>query len=737
LLGVIASQRKVWVTHELTFTHDSIIWYGAFSYFVDSLYQGFFPFWNPYMNCGEPFFLNINILHLLDPSTILLILIGKLAKVDLFLLHKYDLFLHYIIFVLGSYLFYRYVSKYKISAFIAFVIITFSSVNVSYLRQHAFVTAFYLFPWILLFILKFLEERKSNYLLCATLLLGISFNSYHLFFILISGAILLACIFLTGGLPKQKFGAIFRDRPIAIASFFIFLLLAANLLPHYLLYKNDVVSTLRIFEAPLKAYSYPRDFLNLLNPYAFVLYFLDCFFMSESFLYIGLIPLFFAIVGLWFSNHKYKKGFILSLALVMLLMLGGGFRFISKLLPPLSVIRNTHTFGAFFIFSLVYFVCLGIDVVFDFLYSSRFSFFKKRAVFFVLAIYVLFFLANDYFIRSFPSLAEKFPGNCPDNTLAAWYTGRSLQDILSGLFYMSNLNLVLFTLGLIVIFTVLMRNKLNRFIKYSVIICFILLDLLLFNRSVYKLVTMPSYSVGFSTPSDFVYDDSRLRVIYPKYPLYAFTPAMRKIFTACSTKILWITTHMYETKVFYEFINEQKISEDVKDVLMGVSAPKLRFIDKVVILPRDKIVEALNKADVNTAERALYIEETLPSESSGLARSKENVEAEGQPRGEIKVTSFNPNEVLINVYTERDSFLYYSDVFDKDWRVFIDNKEGKIYKTNLAFKSVVVRKGNHLVRFVYSPRLYKFGLFCYFSGLILGPAMIFIFRKRNAAIVRA
>lgn len=355
--GLIASQWKLWIAHKLAVTHDSAIWFGIFSYFVDSLHRGFFPFWNPYMNCGELFFLNINVLHLLDPSTILLILIGKLLKTDLFTLYQYDLLVRYIIFICGCYLFFRYVSKYKISALIAFITITFSTCSISYLRQHAFLLAFYLIPWILLYILKFLEQRQPKFLVFIAFFLGIAFYSYQSMFIICSASILLLTIFLTKGLDKFKLKTFSIDSKFALGAFFIFFLLVLNLLPAYFTYKFDVVPLARIYEAPAGAHSFIPDFFNLLTPYWIILHFFNWNFMSESFLYIGLLPLLFLVLGLCFSKHKYKPGFILTAVIIALLMLGEKFMvypLFNKFFPFFSIIRNMHTFGFFFIFCLAF-----------------------------------------------------------------------------------------------------------------------------------------------------------------------------------------------------------------------------------------------------------------------------------------------------------------------------------------------------------------------------------------------
>lgn len=62
------------------------------------------------------------------------------------------------------------------------------------------------------------------------------------------------------------------------------------------------------------------------------------------------------------------------------------------------------------------------------------------------------------------------------------------------------------------------------------------------------------------------------------------------------------------------------------------------------------------------------------------------------------------------VNSSGDNFLFVSEIFyDKGWKCFIDGEETTIYKTNYAFRGVVVPKGVRKVRFVYESRAFNIG----------------------------
>ncbi|MBM3253375.1 MAG: hypothetical protein FJZ16_03905 [Candidatus Omnitrophica bacterium] len=715
ILGLIILQWRLWISGELCVTHDSIIWYGIFSYFVDCLHNGFLPLWNPYMNCGEAFFLNINVLHLLDPSTLFLVLFGKFIRVDLLSLYHYDLLLRYVIFTLGSYLFFRYVARYKISAIISFIILTFSSLATSYLRQHAFMLAFYLSPWILLSLIKFLEGHNKA-ILWAAFFLGIAIYSYHSMFVVLSVTILVLCILVSSGFQNFNYKLLFKNCRFIIGACLIFIFLSANLIPVYKAYTNDVVPTVRIYEAPLAARSFPADFFNLLTSYSFILHFFNWNYMSESFQYIGLIPILFLIIGILYSNHRYKVGFMIASIITALLMLGDNYfiyPFLHRFLPIFSIIRNTHTFNIFFIFCLLYFVCIGLDVIVEATLEARIETYRKPIFLLTFLVLFLALLLIGNLFRILPSLIRSY------QILEGYLmpVTKEMEDMIIKFLFKSSLNLFLFATSSVVMFFILKIRIINVNVKYITITGLILIDLFLFNKTVFEFVTMPRDEIIIPSSTKPVYNDSRLALIQPRYPFYAFVPSILKIFTAYSTKIPWVTTHFYEMKNFYQFANNQQIPEDVKNIFMGITSPRLRMVHNTEILLYDEIIDRLKEIDTNTAEKTIFLEKKQFADyypKDKLASLNDKV----YEQDKIKVLNFSPNGITVRTHAGTDGFLYYSDGYDNAWRVFIDGKEDRVYRANLAFKSVFVSKGSHIVRFIYSPNLYKFSLLCYLFGLV-------------------
>ena len=732
LLGIVVLQRDLWVTGKHMLSHDSIIWFGAFSYFADCLHRGIMPLWNPYMNCGEIFFLNMHILNLLEPSTLLLVLSGDFLKINMLTIYHYDLLFRYLFFISGSYLFFRLVAKYRFSAFVAFMTLSFSALCSSYLKQHAFILSFYLLPWILLFTFKFLEERNSISLVWLAFFWGVALSSYHAMFLIVSVVLLLICFFLSKGFTFLKKGGFLKERKFVSAAVLIFLLLSVNLLSVFWSYTRDTIPTVRLFEAPYPAYSYPADFSNLFTPYSFIIHFFNWFYMSESFLYIGLIPLFFAIVGLFYSRHRYRTGFALTALIIALLMLGPRFivsSLFSNFFPFFKAIRNTHTFGTFFIFCLACLVCLGVDTVTELAENSALGRYRKKFILIVVVISEIVFLINNNMLINYEPALRQFQAHCDNPSLLV---GQNFVTPPKEIFFWSYYNVFLFIASITIILIMIGRPKVGLKSRYFAIISLILVDLVIFNLKIYKFEVGERIDISLWPRDGISYSNYRITMIKPEYPFYGFAPAMQRKFTAVSTEIPWVTTHFYEMKDFFNFATDKRIPPEIKKIFMGISAPKIKLVGGAVVLPPALQAQELSKLDHEEADNTVFVEEGLPPQFADLTVSIKDIGRTKPAFGKIDMMEFDPNNVLLEVDAGQDSLLYYSDGFDRSWRAFIDGKETKIYRTNAAFKSVIVEKGKHSVRFEYDPRLYKVTLFCYFAGIITaGTTFIYAAFKRK------
>lgn len=88
------------------------------------------------------------------------------------------------------------------------------------------------------------------------------------------------------------------------------------------------------------------------------------------------------------------------------------------------------------------------------------------------------------------------------------------------------------------------------------------------------------------------------------------------------------------------------------------------------------------------------------------------------------ITSYSPNKVTIGTQHTAAAMLFLSDSYYPGWRAYIDQKETPIYRADYAFRAVAVPAGNHAVEFRYEPVSWIVGVIGSVSGLLLFGLLI-------------
>lgn len=343
------------ITREVVVANDTLRWYAIFDNFLDSLLNGHLPLWGPYLNCGEPIFIYTGILRLWDPSVLILLLFKKMLlvmhiyKISLFNLYQGDLFLRYLTFIFGSYLFFKYITKNWISAYLALLVIAFSSCNIIYLGKSLYLINCYLLPLIIYAAFKFFNEKRYIYLLALSLLLGIRLPGYAMVYTTAFLIMFFGLQFITGGFPSLSWKEIRGNRMIFITSLVIFASLSIRIIPQ-ILYAGNL--NMMISEGNGSDYSFPQ----LFNLFVVSLH-------HGTPLYIGFIPLVFLVIGIMYSDSKYKIGF-LAISIVLGLMLENKV-FFNRFFSASGILgaRDPYILSFFLIFILSCLVAMGIDVI--------------------------------------------------------------------------------------------------------------------------------------------------------------------------------------------------------------------------------------------------------------------------------------------------------------------------------------------------------------------------------------
>lgn len=128
--------------------------------------------------------------------------------------------------------------------------------------------------------------------------------------------------------------------------------------------------------------------------------------------------------------------------------------------------------------------------------------------------------------------------------------------------------------------------------------------------------------------------------------------------------------------------------------------PRIFLTDRVVVKKDDQaIADLIFDPDFNLKEN-IILEEELPS---GFLLKDEKV-------GEITILGYQPDRIDLETNSGANNILFISDTFYPGWKVYLDDREEKIYRADFVFRAVAVPEGKHKIIFIYQPQSFQLGL---------------------------
>lgn len=155
----------------------------------------------------------------------------------------------------------------------------------------------------------------------------------------------------------------------------------------------------------------------------------------------------------------------------------------------------------------------------------------------------------------------------------------------------------------------------------------------------------------------------------------------------------------------------------------------MMFYDAVKVNSDDEVKSYMSQKDFN------YKKTLVIQESDEVKLPKLN-QSDSIPVNTAKIYEYSLNSIKVDVDTPQDGILYFSEVYYPAWKAYVDGKPAKILKTDLCMRSIPVEKGKHLVEMRYESDSFRSGLT--FSLVSLGlfvflfPVFIFISKRKNS-----
>lgn len=183
-------------------------------------------------------------------------------------------------------------------------------------------------------------------------------------------------------------------------------------------------------------------------------------------------------------------------------------------------------------------------------------------------------------------------------------------------------------------------------------------------------------------------------------------------------------------KKYFELIHSD-IPPLAMEEMFAVGKQMFQFKKGAVQVEEDKLPAFLGRLgpqkSVQLLQEYVLVDRQIGQLLSGLGIPIEEYEkinqstsgAKENKRFSYSIEHYEYNSFDMKVSTDKTGILYWADGYDKWWHAYVNGKEVPIYRANINFKAIVLPKGEHIVRFIYNPILFKAGLYAFYGSLII------------------
>ncbi len=160
------------------------------------------------------------------------------------------------------------------------------------------------------------------------------------------------------------------------------------------------------------------------------------------------------------------------------------------------------------------------------------------------------------------------------------------------------------------------------------------------------------------------------------------------------------------------------IADDgLSSLLNGMNSEKaVRLLDKFVVVNREDIDASLAEFTISPGECEILIHDA-PDKKGGQKRND---------NFSYSIKEYQYDSFRMNVVTDKEGILYWSDGFDDRWHAHVNGQEVPVYRANVNFKAIVVQKGVNHIDFVFEHTPFRMSLLVFHGtfSLIIMIALI-------------
>jgi hypothetical protein len=138
--------------------------------------------------------------------------------------------------------------------------------------------------------------------------------------------------------------------------------------------------------------------------------------------------------------------------------------------------------------------------------------------------------------------------------------------------------------------------------------------------------------------------------------------------------------------------------------------PRAFFVNTTAVAKPMDILMHLKNGDFNPVDTA-FVEEALTAKTDTVS-----------PGTSVKITQYRNEYIQAEATATGNNLLFFSEIYyPVSWKAYIDGAETKIYKTDYAFRSVIVPPGKHTIEMKFASAQFETGKS---MSLIVNLAMV-------------
>jgi hypothetical protein len=711
---------------------------------VETVRQGHFPFWNPYIKCGVPLFATIQAGVLYPLSLPYLFLPLDLA-------FNWTIVFHFFLAGAFTYGLMRELGASIQASLAGTFALLFGGYLISVHNVLNTLISFSWYPLVMWFGCRMVRTGLVRWAVAAGVSLCCMFLGGGMEILLLTFASLLFLCLYPRVLPLRdsENSPNLQHRLISLGlALLIFLGLSmVQILPFLELYgQSHRYGGVSLGEATLWSLD-PRDLIYFLLPDIYgPRRTSDLYWKFQNYLktiYVG--PVILCLAGIYFFRQG-KRGLVLLAAMVLSLVFAFGshtpvYLFFYKYFPFFSALRYPVKFLFLFVFYLCLAAGLGLDVV-----RQRFSenrhppyWCQGLLIAVILVLAALFWVARLH-PDQMQSLARQWGGTFPESS----YLPMVLHNF--------NRILALTVLVLMVVFFG-MRHRLIR-LGSPLLLMLLTLDLFLGNRGYAIKVDAAVFHADNSIIRTLRADPDLFRVhVLPEardleiIPVKSFEEAHQNRKKLLGNDLMMehhlfdITGYNVPLQPRYERLIGLILSKPLASILPLLDMLNVKYVltEKPVDLqglswvldgpgesklyqnhywlPRAFLVKQFQVLNSEQEYARAFIELTFDPGSTILLETepKRFLELKKMPIvpnlvSTVRVLSYENNRIVLQVDTPEAALLFMSEAYYPGWQAYVDGRQEEILRADYVFRAIPVGPGSHRIEVVYQPLSFKVGL---------------------------